>query len=362
MFGLKIKLWGKPHTPPSLILPQGRKHIFLFRRKSRVKAHVISSFIAFLSLFFSCQISAQNPLRLNFSFLNNGESLLLNHTVTDLSGTSYKATDIAFYISDLQIKHDGGQVLDFGDSVFYVNIRASIFELGMQDVDHVESLAFNVGIPANINHSDISAYPEDHPMYFQTPPMHWGWSAGYTFFLIDGMADSNGDNVPDVGFELHCLGDENLQFVETVNTATIQSDGTREIFQQVNIDQWLRNIDLKTLSAQHGNTGINADAMDNVQNYPVFTAPLNASVNEITDFTGAVRFDNTGNKLNITWEAMNHIGKLELYNAEGKLIASVPQSAVQGTHSFAELASGAYLLRILSENGHLLNRLNVVQP
>lgn len=310
----------------------------------------------------SFQLAAQHPLRLNFTFLNNGESLLLNHTVTDLSGTSYKASDIAFYMSGLKIRHDGGQVLDFGDSVFYVNIRASIFELGMQPVDHVEGISFSVGIPQNLNHTDISAYPENHPMYFQSPPMHWGWSAGYTFFLIDGMADSDNDNVPDVGFELHCLGDENLQLVETANTATIQSDGAREIFQQVNIDQWLRNIDLKTLSAQHGNTGINAQAMANVQDYPVFSAPLNAAVPTLSAFAGTVKFTATAGQLSVSWEAIHNIGKLELYNTESRRIASIPESKVQGTHTFSGLAAGAYIVRISSSNGDLLNRLNVVQP
>ena len=317
-------------------------------------------FSVFFILIFN-QLSAQNPLRLNFYFQNGNQALYLNQLQTDLSGTSYKASDIAFYMSGLKIKHDGGQILDFGDSVFYVNIRACIFDLGIQAVDHVESISFHVGIPANLNHTDISAYPEDHPLYFQSPPMQWGWTAGYTFFLINGMADSNNDQIPDVPFELHCLGDENLQFVETNNTATIHGNGMREIFQQVNIDQWLRNIDLKTLSAQHGNTGINADAMENVQNFPVFTAPQNASVNELKTFTGSVKFNSNNHQLTIFWEGMSRIGQIELYNPEGKLVQSVQKYSEAGNHSFSELSVGSYILRIRSANGDLLNQVNVVQ-
>lgn len=332
------------------------------RRSQRGSRSVASMMIVFSFCFSLSLCFSQSPLKLNFQFLNNSQDIWLNQTMQDLSGTAYKASDIAFYMSDLRITHDGGQVLDFGDSVFYVNIRASIFELGMQDVGQVESIAFNVGVPENLNHTDISAYPENHPMYFQTPPMHWGWTAGYTFFLINGAADSDGDHVPDAPFELHCLGDANLQMVEVPNALTIWEDGTKEIFQQVNIDQWLKGIDLKTLSAQHGSTGINAQAMQNVQDFPVFTAPQTASAETLTSYTGSMRFANNGNALEISWEAIPPMGRLEIYSADGKKAGAATQSGAQGKYVFTGLTAGAYTVIALSENGDVLHKINAVQP
>jgi hypothetical protein len=318
--------------------------------------------ILLLFLFLNYFVIAQNPLHLNFRFLNGSSTFSAVQAIQDLNGTYYKARDIAFYISKLKITHDGGQILDFQDSVFYVNKRASIFDLGLQNVDLVESIDFQVGVPASVNHSDISAYPENHPLYFQIPAMHWGWVAGYTFFLIDGDADNNGDNIMDVGFELHCLGDSNLQQVHVVNTATVWPDGTREIFQDVNIDQWLRNVNLSTLDIQHGSTGINADVMMNVQNYPVFTAPLNASINEINSLTGEVLFLQNGKESSITWKGMKNIEKVELFDLSGALINELFSKDINGKWQISNLISGVYLVRFTSESGQLLNQIKAVQP
>lgn len=314
------------------------------------------------SLFLTMVAFGQNPLRLNFQFLNANNTFQLNQVISDLNGINYKAHDIAFYISNLKITHDNGQILDFQDSVFYVNFRASIFELGLYEVDQVEAIDFQVGVPASINHSDISAYPENHPLYFQIPAMHWGWVAGYTFLLIDGESDNNGDNITDVPFELHCLGDSNVQQVHVVNTATIWPDGTREIFQNVNIDQWLRNVNLSTLDIQHGSAGINADVMMNVQNYPVFTAPLNANINEISNLIGEALFLQNGKESSITWKGMKNIAKVELFDLSGAKINEHFSNEVNGKWQISNLISGVYFVRFFSESGQLLNQIKAVQP
>lgn len=317
-----------------------------------------------LTVFFGLtfMVNAQNPLYLNFRFLNGNAAFSSVQAITDLNGTYFKAHDIAFYISKLKIAHDGGQIIDFQDSVFYVNKRASSFDLGLQNVNVVEYIDFLVGVPASINHSDITAYPENHPLYFQTPAMHWGWVAGYTFLLIDGSADNNGDNITDVPFELHCLGDSNAQQVHVINTATIWPDGTREIFQDVNIDQWLHGVNLSTLDIQHGSTGINADVMMNVQNYPVFTAPLNAGINENANLIGEIHFLQNGNESEIDWKGMKNLKKVELINLSGAKIDEISSKDVNGKWKISSLNSGVYFVRFFSESGQLLNQSKAVQP
>ena len=317
----------------------------------------------FLLLALLNQVSAQNPVRISFLFLNDNAPIVLNQALTDLSGKKFKAQDIAFYMSGLKIYHDGGQAVDFGDSVFYINIRGgSILDLGVQPVNQLESIAFQVGVPEHLNHTDISAYPEDHPLFFKTPPMHWGWSAGYTFFLIDGKADTDGDLVPDTDFEIHCLGDENIQDVQVQQIATVLNDGTREIFQIVNIDQWLRNADLGTVGIQHGSNGINAAVMQNVEDYPVFTAPMNASVQQLTQPVGSLYFQQEANGLNIYWKEVKEAASFELINMQGQLAETNAVNAVNGSHGFRNLKSGTYVFRILSAEGKVLNQLNVLQP
>jgi hypothetical protein len=192
--------------------------------------------------------------------------------------------------------------------------------------------------------------------------MHWGWVAGYTFLLIDGAADNNGDNLTDVPFELHCLGDSNVQQVHVNNGATIWSDGTREIFQNVNIDQWMRNLNLSTLDIQHGSTGINADVMLNVQNYPVFTAPLNAEINENTNLLGEVNFLENGKDSKIVWKGMKNLDKIELINVSGLKLNQLLSKEINGTWQLSGLNSGIYFVRFFNESGQLLNQSKAVQP
>jgi hypothetical protein len=322
----------------------------------------MKNIILALFLLMTCFVKAQNPLHLNFRFLNGNSTFSAVQAIQDLNGSYYKAQDIAFYISNLKITHDGGQVLDFQDSVFYVNKRASNFDLGLQSVDIVESIDFLVGVPASINHTDISAYPENHPLYFQIPAMHWGWVAGYTFFLINGTADNNGDNITDVPFELHCLGDSNAQQVHVDNTATIWPDGTREIFQDVNIDQWLRNVNLSSVDIQHGSSGINADVMMNVQNYPVFTAPLNANINEISNLLGEAFFLQNGKESSISWKGMKNLEKVELFDLSGAKINQFLSKEINGKWQVSGLNNGVYFVRFFSYYGILINQIKAVQP
>lgn len=320
-----------------------------------------SLFIGFVfSIFLT--VSAQHPLRLNLSFHCNNQPFVLANTIQDLNGDLLKAQEIAFYMSNLKITHDGGQVLDFGDSVFYVHIRNSIFDLGVQDVQTVESIQFLVGVPAQLNHTDISTYPEHHPLYFQTPSMHWGWTAGYTFFLIDAMVDVDGDLIPETEFQLHCLGDENAQLVTTPTGATIYPDGTREIVELVNIDQWMKNVDLKTVGAQHGSTGINADVMQNISLYPVFTAPANLGTSSLESIKGELNFTADPTKLTVFWSQINGLHLLKLYAIDGKEVASVSATTNTGSYAFNALKSGSYFLKLTSENGEVLNQIQVIQP
>ena len=322
----------------------------------------MKKYLLLVLLSVSTTILAQNPVKINFQFLNNNAPFMLDQPIVDLAGMTYSAQEIAFYISNLKITHDGGQVLDFQDSVFYINIRYSLCDLGVFNVDQVEAIDFMVGVPLSLNHTDISAYPEKHPLSFQTPSMHWEWLAGYTFFLIHGTADSDADALPDALFEIQCLGDSNTQQVHVDNRATILSDGTREIIQFVNIDQWIRGVNLATIGQLHGSTGQNATVMLNVQNYPVFTAPLNAGLNEVSEYLGNATFKtNQGNSL-LTWNGMKNLSRVELLSSNGTLINGINTHEINGVKNYQLASSGIYLVRFFNENGLVINQMKVVCP
>lgn len=315
-----------------------------------------------LSLLLFSGAYAQQPLRLNFVFMNDHQPVVLNTPMQDAAGRTYLAQDIAFYMSGLKVTHDGGQVLDFGDSIFYVNYHDHIFDLGLQDIGTVEHLRFVIGLPNALNHSDISAYPENHPLSYHVPPMHWGWSAGYVFFLLDGLGDDDNDGTPTEVFQLHSLGDQNVRLVGVDNTATVHEDNSQEIIQLVNIDEWIRGIHPGTTGAQHGTSGVNMTAMNNIYNYPVFTAPQNAGLKELSRYTGKIRFSNEPAAMHLFWEDMKDVSSFGLMDMQGKTVANGTTASTNGDFRFEQLQAGVYLFCMRDKQGHVLNQITVAQP
>lgn len=315
-----------------------------------------------LSLVLFSGVYAQHPLRLNFVFMNDNQPIEMNTPMQDASGRTYLAQDIAFYFFDLEITHDGGQVLDLRDSVFYVSDEDHILDLGSYNIGTVELVEFAVGVPSDLNHSDISAYPDNHPLSYHVPPMHWGWSSGYVFFLFDGLGDPDNDGNPTEVFQLHSLGDQLVKLVYSENTATVHEDNSQEIIQLVNIDQWIRNINPGTTGAQHGTMGVNTTAMNNINNYPVFTAPQNAGVKELSQYTGKIRFSNENDALHLFWEEVKEASSFGLIDMNGKTVANGTAASANGDFRFEQLQAGTYLFCMRDKQGKVLNQITVAQP
>ena len=99
-----------------------------------------------------------------------------NHV--DLTGTAFKLDHFDYYLSNLHVIHDGGQDLDFSDTVFLVEPTNYVLYLGFLNVQNIEQINFSIGVPAAINTSvsptavDISTWPLGHPLSFQDPSMY----------------------------------------------------------------------------------------------------------------------------------------------------------------------------------------------
>lgn len=112
-------------------------------------------------------VSAQVPVSVGFSFHNAGQPFALNETITAYNGVDYSVQSMAFYMSRVQIIHDGNQVISLDtNEVFYINFVSPAVNLGSFNVTNLEGIRFDVGVPVYLNHLDISQYPEHHPLSF----------------------------------------------------------------------------------------------------------------------------------------------------------------------------------------------------
>jgi hypothetical protein len=312
---------------------------------------------------FALQLNAQKNVFLKIYPKVNGSDLALGTDYIDQQGVVFNLDYFNYYLSGLSVTHDGGQVLDLSDTVFLVKSSDFILYLGYLDVTSVEALTFSIGVPPNLNTAsgtnavDISVYPANHPLSFQDPSMYWGWSAGYIFLVTGGNADSNADDIADAYFELHNLGEHNyvqtsLPVVQT-NTGNDQID----IYLDCNIDQWLKNVPLESISILHGTTGYNSSSMANVTTEPVFTQPLAAGISWDKLAKGELYVSEDV----LYWKGFPENAYLKVTDLSGKDCLSLNQVHEDDMLDMKSLKSGAYVVALFDQEGQLLRTLKFVR-
>ncbi|MDX2361330.1 MAG: hypothetical protein QNK23_11020 [Crocinitomicaceae bacterium] len=315
--------------------------------------------VAILIIALSFGASAQDKaLYLKFPPLVDGMDYTLNSVVQDLSGNYMQIQDFNYYLSNIHIIHDGGQDLDLSDTIILVKAAEHEFLMGYFDITNIESISFGVGVPQAINHLDISQYPTGHFLSFQSPSMHWGWTSGYKLLLCDGQGDSNGDGTPETIFQLHNIGDANYQ---NYSMSVIGTNYTSHIdlIINCNMDEWIYGVNPATLGVMHGETGINASTMDNVNNRPVFTQSASAGMNEMTEH-GKMYFISHETSIDVVWEDLTGIAQFKLVDMSGRVIDAGTSSDVNSTHTITNLNSGQYLFTVYDEDDRVINSIKVV--
>ena len=257
------------------------------------KLLVIAGFLGVNTLF------AQMNVFVSLTPRVEGQQVAMHTTVNGLDGKALELDHFDYYVSSIVLVHDGGQVMTLPQEVHLIEPENHVIYLGYLNVTTIEEIRFGVGVPANLNTIagedaiDISAYPVGHPLSFQDPAMHWGWSAGYMHMIIGGNVDSNDDGNPNTYFELHNLGNSNYTNVVLPVIATQSYPDQLDIHIDCNVDVWLTGINLSSAGILHGTTGVNATVMKNAEMEPVFTQPETASVNAINNLPGKLWFFNT---------------------------------------------------------------------
>ena len=318
----------------------------------------MKNLFALIAVAFVGNIMAQSTLSLNFHPKSNNQDLFLNTIAQDINGTDMTISAFNYYISNIHVIYDGGQDLDLSDTVLLVKTDAGSFDMGQHDVPNIEQVNFSVGVPQDINHLDITLYPTGHFLSFQTPSMHWGWTSGYKFLLVDGRADDNGDGTPTTLFQLHDVGDANFKNFQLPTVATYMNNQTL-IHINCNLDEWLYGANINTLGVQHGSSGINATTMNNVNDRVVFESPVNAGITELSK-TGELFFIKNGSNLEINWKDVTGAASYRLIDLNGRTIASNFTNDNKGIYKTSSLSSGSYIFNISDENGTTLNSIKVV--
>jgi hypothetical protein len=271
------------------------------------------------------------------------------------NGKVVKLEYLKYYLGDLSIVHDGGQILDLSESVYLIGDTTFTLFLGQQTVNQIEEVNFLVGVPSRFNTQagslaqDISLYPEDSPLSFQSPSMYWGWAAGYMHMVVEGKADGNNDQNPEAFFQLHNFGDHSQAPVSVTNVIQTNTNATQiDVFLNCHIDRWLNNINLASVGIQHGEDGLNLEVMQNVISQNVFDQPANASVTSL--MKDIVQFSSQQGTIQCAWTGLEKGLTLNLIDQTGSLLRSQSISG-QGQFAWNALSAGIYFIQYTDLEG-----------
>ncbi|MFN4910100.1 MAG: MbnP family protein [Flavobacteriales bacterium] len=290
-------------------------------------------------------VSSQKHVFLHVTPKIENQPFALNTVYYIQNGPTIRFDHFNYYFSDVRLYHDAIEQTDVLPAVHLMKPDTFSLYLGELWVNQLDSIQFMIGVPQRMNTQtgqqalDISTYPENHPLSFQSPSMYWGWLFGYMHMIMGGDVDSDNDLVPDTYFELHNLGDHNQKVITMPVIQTNTANDQIDIYMECHIDQWIRSIPLESIGISHGETAFNDVVMSNVLQYPVFVQPIDAGIG-LNHQTSDFYFSNG----QLHWNQLP-LGKLRVFNVLGQCVREIPIESSNGELPLL-LNQGTYLIKM----------------
>lgn len=284
---------------------------------------------------------------LNINHAIEKSQVVLNTQVYSApNGVKYKLKRLQYYISDVSITHDGGEITKLNKVYLLVDPKTINYYLGDFEINTVENIDFKIGVDSLTNHGDPSLYPSGHPLAPQNPSMHWGWASGYRFAAIEGDSDSGNGQFADI-FEFHTIGDD-LYTAVSVKTGSEIKDGNLHITLNSDYNKLFNNINLFGGIIQHGNLSPNDILMANFKD--VFTGTKLTSVfNPLSSFN--INFQNPASNLYIQYKSSENQVDFSLFDVHGNKVMFLENLVGEGIISGNEsLPSGLYIFNFGKKN------------
>lgn len=277
----------------------------------------------------------------------------MNTTTQNNIGQDYQITRLQYYVTEFSVIHDGGQVTQVNsDVVGLINVEDGPFstvELGSLNITTVEEVKFHIGVHSSVNNLDPTQYPTTHPLYPQSPSMHWGWASGYRFLVYEGKGGSNFSQT----FQMHGLG--NANYFETSVVASGQDvAGNLIIALDADYTRGVESINVSNGVIAHGINTADLTTLENFRDY-VFSsssAVITANTNEASLIDWNVYPNPLVNgDLNISFDNDVAVEYISITNALGQEVSSfVPTNS---NVSISLPSSGIYFVNLMGASGLL---------
>ncbi len=286
-------------------------------------------------------ISAQNEVLLNINHKSGTTPLAYHNLYSNNQGDQFSFTRLDYYISNITLTHDGGQVTTLDDLFFLIHADRPFLEsIGTLNINNLESVSFGIGVQEAYNHEDPSTYPSQHPLAFQNPSMHWGWSAGYRFAALEGMTSGN-----DV-WQLHALGDKNYDYVQ-VTTSGKMVNGDLVIILDADYTQIFKDIRVNANLNYHGEDQQAPIALGNFHDHVYTEGQTVIGISENTPTTIHCFPNPVSGILHITG-LTDGFNDINISNMLGEIVFQAGTSNKEMKLDLSDLPSGVYQLSMIT--------------
>lgn len=264
-------------------------------------------------------VNAQKNVTLKINHKLGSSNFAFNQTAQNDLGQPFQITRIDYYISKITLIHDGGMTTAIPDRYILAKGSNAVSELlGNFNITNIEGIRFSIGVDSPANNADPSLQPTLSPLYFQSPSMHWGWSAGYRFVALEGKTGTGFTTV----FELHGLWNANY-FEQTVNVTGVNTGNDITIYLNADYTQALKGVNVSTGPLEHGHNGADLTVLENFRDH-VFTAGSPTALHDITVDKGVAVYPNPSKgQFRISYtQAGIKAGSYQLVDLNGRVIES----------------------------------------
>lgn len=285
-----------------------------------------------------------------------------NSVVQTAAGYYIKVTRLQYYISEVKLIHDGGQITPVTDQYFLVTPTVdSILELGNFDITSLEGIEYSLGVDAGHNHLDPASYPSSHPLAPKNPSMHWGWTAGYRFIALEGFAGATSGAVNN-NFQIHTIDDVNYKSL-TLNTSGELVEGHLAIHVNADYLKMFEGINAQNGVISHAANGPSKKQMDNMQAIVYSAEETTSTTNLDPSIAFTLSPNPTRGMVSLTYDLSKfNTSELLFSDITGKIITrSIIPAVATGYTLQVEVPNGAYIISIISDDKVIVTRKVSVQ-
>lgn len=203
----------------------------------------------------SCQSIVDGTIKLNLHHMVGPIAFAFNTDFTDDYGNNYQFTRADWYLRIPGfLEQDNITPIVSTNTYFKIDPSRTELTHGTIAPTTLHNMQWGVGVDSVTNHLDPNTYATGSALSNQSPSMHWGWSSGYIFCVLEGLVDIDGNGSYDPGenFALHVGMDGNYRDGANLYVnAEVTDGGTTNIQLNVDYSAFIDSVDLSTENSTH---------------------------------------------------------------------------------------------------------------